>query len=485
MKQCALIIGNDAYPDAVLKNAVNDATDIEAKLKELGFTCILTANATHKEMDQSLSDFGSQLSAHEVGLFFFAGHGMQIDGVNYLAAVDTSFDKEIDAKYSSLQLNKVIETMEIAGNRTSVIILDACRNNPYERRWRSGGPRGLAPVYAPKGMIIGYATSPGQVASDGDGKNGAYTHALLSHIGQQDLSVESFFKRVRNSLSSSTSGKQISWEHTSLMGDYYFNNSLALTGSTTAYSEDAIADGMYRPRGPIGDIIQGLKSHNFYEQNPAINQISPVKLEAAGKDECFVLGRNIYQAACGGSFSAEPFVSALSRSLHAFPEPIRLHLLNGMLYELYFDSRGLKRKFSKANKLDEVFALEDNPEFTSSFEFIKKALQPFLAELFYIPGSKTEVCVDLVVAKFNAIQAIAKVCFEGQNVLYGMIGEGYFDLNIDGVGEIVTRQTIRAKLSEALATPQFRLKISYVGEPLAEDKFGAPYRLNLQRIAPK
>jgi uncharacterized caspase-like protein len=485
MKQCALIVGNDAYSGSALQNAVNDATDIASKLKELGFNCILAANATHQEMDQKLSDFGTLLLAHEVGLFFFAGHGMQIDGVNYLAAVDTKFDKEIDAKFSSLQLNKVIETMENAGNRTSIIILDACRNNPYERGWRSGGPRGLAPVYAPKGMIIGYATSPGQVASDGDGKNGAYTQAILSHIGQQDLSVENLFKRVRNTLSSSTTGKQISWEHTSLMGDYVFNNSQALTGTALAYSEDALADGSFHPHGPVGDIIQGLRSYDFYQQNPTMSRITQQIFEKASKDECFVLGRNIYQAGCGPSFRAVEFMDTLSNSLKRFPEMIRLHLLNGMLYEIYFDSRGLKRKYFKAGKLDEVFALEDTPDFSGSFEFIQKVLQPFLAELFYSPGSKAEVCIDLVVAKYHAVQAISKVCFEGQNVLYNLAGDAFFDLDNDGAADFQTRQTMRSKLSEALVTPQFRLKISYVGEELKEESFVTPHRLNLQRIAPK
>lgn len=263
MKQCAFIVGNNTYPEAPLQNAVNDGRSVAAKLTELSFSCSLLTDTTHKAMDIALSEFGKQLATHDVGLFFFAGHGMQIDGVNYLAAVDTNFASEVDAKFSSLALDKVIETMERSGTRTSVIILDACRNNPYERRWRSTGPRGLAPVYAPKGMLIGYATSPGQVASDGSGRNGAYTEALLAHIGHQDLSIENFFKRVRNTLSSSTSSRQISWEHTSLMGDYHFNHSRADGGAITAYSEQALADADFHPRGETGDLITRLKSHNW------------------------------------------------------------------------------------------------------------------------------------------------------------------------------------------------------------------------------
>ena len=176
-------------------------------------------------MDEALKDFASELSGAEVGLFFFAGHAMQISGENFLTAIDTDFDSETDAKYSSLRLNKVIEVLEKGDNATSVIILDACRNNPYERRWRGGEHLGLAPVYAPKGTIIAYATSPGQTASDGDNKNGAFTSVLLTHIDNQNLTIEDLFKRVRNTLSAMTSGKQTSWEHTSLMGDFFFNPS--------------------------------------------------------------------------------------------------------------------------------------------------------------------------------------------------------------------------------------------------------------------
>jgi len=484
MKQCALIIGNNAYPGAILKNAVNDASDISIKLKGLGFNCIIATDASYKEMDVKLSEFSNLLSLHEVGVFFFAGHGMQIEGHNYLAAIDTNCESEIDAKHSSLELNKVIEKMEAAGRRTNIIILDACRNNPFERRWRSSGPRGLAPVYAPKGMIVGYATSPGQVASDGNGRNGAYTEAILSHISHQDLSIETFFKRVRNTLSSSTSGKQISWEHTSLMGDYFFNSSLDTTSTVTAYSEEALADRTYQPRGPLCEIIQALKSCDWHQQNPAMAQLSPSVLESAGKDDCFVLGRNIYQTSCSSSFRAS-YMENLAGSLLPYSEFAKLHIVNGMLYEIYFNSQGLKRKCGKAARLDEVFSLEENPIYLGSFDFIRNALLSYTDELFYLPGSRSEVCVDVVMEKFHAQAAVAKVCFQGQNILYNWSDDGYYDLATQSPGIIATRITLRGMLSEALVTPQSRLKVNYTGVHVAEGQFGAPAPFNLQRIAIK
>lgn len=210
----ALVIGNAAYKE----NPANDAEDIAAKLEACGFSVIKARDCSVAEMDRALKRFKRTLADNDVGVFFFAGHGMQIDGENYLAAVDTNTVGEDKAKYTALPLNRVIEVMGRAAISTSVI-LDACRDNPFERAWhRSAGARGLAPVYAPKGTLIAFATSPGQVADDGRGRNGAYTAALLQHITTPDCSIENMFKRVRNTLSATTRRKQISWEHISLSG---------------------------------------------------------------------------------------------------------------------------------------------------------------------------------------------------------------------------------------------------------------------------
>jgi uncharacterized caspase-like protein len=312
----ALCIGNAQYPEAPLKNPVNDATDLTQKLKALGFSCNLCEDASFRSMDDALKEFASELSGAEVGLFFFAGHGMQIYGENYLAAVDTDFDSETDAKYSSLSLNKVIDVLEKGDNATSIIILDACRNNPYERRWRGGEYLGLAPVYAPKGTIIAFATSPGQVASDGGHRNGAFTSALLNHLSNQNLTIEDLFKRVRNTLSAKTSGKQTSWEHTSLMGDFLFNPSVVTDEFIAEYSSQAKADANYHvAASSLREAISGLKSHNWDVQNRAVSSLTNVAWPQCNKDDLFVLGRNLYQAACGGSYGAEAYLSNLSLKL--------------------------------------------------------------------------------------------------------------------------------------------------------------------------
>ena len=220
MKRAALVIGNAAYSDQPLTNPGNDAEDMAGTLRKYGFVVHKAVDSTCLEMERALKDFRAELYDADVGLFFFAGHGVQVEGSNYLIALDTDMSSELDAKHTSLKLDKVIDVMEKANTSTSIIILDACRDNPWERRWhRSAAVQGLASVYAPRGTLIAFATSPGQIAGDGKGRrNGSYTEALLQHIGTADCAIESMFKRVRNTLSAATNGKQVSWEHTSLAG---------------------------------------------------------------------------------------------------------------------------------------------------------------------------------------------------------------------------------------------------------------------------
>lgn len=486
MKKIALIIGNSSYPDSPLKNPVNDAEAIQEKLERLGFQVLERTDATNKQMEEALNDFSSKLNSVEVALFFFAGHGMQITGKNYLTAVDTNFTKEIDAKHSSLSLDKVIETMEGGSNPTNIIMLDACRNNPYERKWRGSDTLGLAPVYAPKGMIICYATSPGQVAFDGSGNNGAYTAAFLQHVSTPDLTIEDLFKRVRNTLSSSTRGKQISWEHTSLMGDFYFNYSFLTDELIPEYGDNALADANYQPTtaDSVREIIEALKSHNWYVQNPAFSKMSLENMERFDKDDLFVLGRNIYQAACGAAISAGSFLNSLQTSLDRFPENISYHLLNGILYEIYFDSSGKFRLFrAKAEMIDSVFQIENSEKYYKSFEFIQQAIRPYLKYLFYIPSSSKGISVDISCVEYEKGQsAISEIFYEGDNVLYDEKGKKYFDPKADDFLRKTNQEEIREELKKVLVVPDFKLKINYLHLREGENSFLAPYRLNVRRV---
>ncbi|MCX5813895.1 MAG: SUMF1/EgtB/PvdO family nonheme iron enzyme [Proteobacteria bacterium] len=219
----ALVIGNSSYDSSPLKNPANDASDMASTLQELGFTVILKKNATLKSMEEGLEEFGNRLKRGGVGLFYYAGHGLQMEGTNYLIPIGAKINKESDVKYTSLNAGKILDEMAYANNGLNIVIMDACRDNPYVRNFRSA-TRGLADISnASLGTFIACSTSPGQVARDGDGRNSPYTSALLEYIKYPGLSIEQVFKGVRQRLIMETGGKQISWDHSSLQGEFYFN----------------------------------------------------------------------------------------------------------------------------------------------------------------------------------------------------------------------------------------------------------------------
>jgi len=483
----ALCIGNAAYPEKPLSNPCNDAEEITSKLEVLGFSCIILRDANIAPMHEALTQFRDNLDVAEVGLFFFAGHGMQIDGENYLMAVDTKFDKEIDAKYSSLPLNKIIEVMEKGKNATSIIILDACRNNPYESRWRSASAiRGLAPVYAPKGTIISYATSPGQVALDGLGDNGAFTASLLKHLSSQNVTIEDLFKRVRNTLSAATSGKQVSWEHTSLMGDFYFNQAILMDDFIAEYSKEALADAYFKcsATSQLANVINGLASHDWYKQNPAILAMGTLDWASAEKDELFVLGRNLYQTACGGSNQADSYFSLLSSKLGALEEEVAFHILNGILHEIYFDSQGGFRSMKKTDKLDDVFAIEESPGFKRSFDYIRQALMPYEKYLFYIPGIPRDVLVNISNAEdVDGNSLVTGISVEGQEVFYSSDGQTLIS-NSKVEYEYANKVAqFESGLASLMVTPMSRLKLTYINTPTPDSSLVVPWDYNIQKVS--
>ena len=220
-RRSALIIGNSAYRTAPLQNPSNDATDIAEKLEQLGFDVMLVRDATHRQMEEAVDQFSRKLRRGGVGLFYYAGHGVQVHGQNYLLPINANLQRELDVKYEAVNVGWVLETMADSGNELNMAILDACRDNPFARSWRSG-QRGLAVVQAARGMLIAYATEPGGVAEEGSGRNGTYTKHLLKYITKPGWAIERVFKQVRISVMRETKGKQIPWESSSLLGDFYF-----------------------------------------------------------------------------------------------------------------------------------------------------------------------------------------------------------------------------------------------------------------------
>jgi uncharacterized caspase-like protein len=222
-RRIALVIGNGAYTSAPpLKNPPNDARDMAANLKTLGFDVSSGVNVSQREMKRLIREFGQKLKAGGSGLFYYAGHGVQARGRNYIIPVDAEIQSEADVEDSGVDVGLVLNYMDDAQNGLNIVILDACRNNPFSRSFRSATD-GLAQVDAPTGTLIAYATAPGRVAADGAGENGLYTSELLRAMRLPGLSATDMFMQVRAEVMKKTGNKQVPWESSSLVGSFYFS----------------------------------------------------------------------------------------------------------------------------------------------------------------------------------------------------------------------------------------------------------------------
>ena len=220
-RRTALVIGNADYVTSPLSNPVNDARAMARALRKLGFDVIERINVDQAGMKRAIWDYGKKLRQGGVGLFYFAGHGIQVGGENYLIPLKARIEGEPDLELEGVRVTRVLAEMEKANNGMNIVILDACRNNPFARSFRSVS-RGLAHMSAPYGTLLAYATAPGSVAADGEGSNGLYTSELLTAIRTPGLRVEDVFKRVRRKVRKKSQGKQVPWESTSIEGDFYF-----------------------------------------------------------------------------------------------------------------------------------------------------------------------------------------------------------------------------------------------------------------------
>jgi hypothetical protein len=221
LPRTALVIGNSRYKDAPLKNPANDAGAIGENLKKMGFSVIPLLDSGKAAMENAIRSYGEQLAKSKgVGLFYFAGHGLQVSWRNFLVPVDANLDRTDDIPRQTVDLAALLGGIGKAGNPMNIVILDACRDNPFGGDLRSG--KGLSQMDAPIGTLLAYATAPGNVASDGTGANGLYTENLLREIRMPEAKIEDVFKRVRLAVRRASQGQQIPWESTSLEEDFYF-----------------------------------------------------------------------------------------------------------------------------------------------------------------------------------------------------------------------------------------------------------------------
>jgi uncharacterized caspase-like protein len=221
----ALVIGNSSYRTAAaLPNPTKDATAVAGVLTNAGFEVSVVSDLSQGDMRRAVRDFSNKVAEKgpdTVALVFYAGHGLQVDGENFLVPIDARIERESDVAIETVRLADVMNALAAAPSKIRIVMLDACRNNPFESIAKSGG-KGLAIVDAPSGTIVAYSTAPGAEAADGVGSNSPYTAAFLKVVKQPELQIEQLFKRVRLLVNDATDGKQIPWESSSLTSDFWF-----------------------------------------------------------------------------------------------------------------------------------------------------------------------------------------------------------------------------------------------------------------------
>lgn len=225
----ALVVGNSQYTGGMgaLANPVRDAQLVAQALQRAGFSVEVVTNANQRSLKAAIARFGQRLltaGKQSTGLFYYAGHGVQSHGANYLIPIDAAIETEADVDLDGVSADTVIRQMAQAGVSTSIVILDACRNMPLTRQFRAGD-RGLARMEAPNGSYIAYSTAPGQTAADGNGANSPFALALVTEMAKRDEPIESMFRNVRNAVFRATNGKQTPWDSSSLFDSFVFTPS--------------------------------------------------------------------------------------------------------------------------------------------------------------------------------------------------------------------------------------------------------------------
>jgi len=245
----ALIIANGNYQGDIgsLKNPVNDGKLIGDALKKVGFSVDLVTDGDQRAMKKALNDFGEALAKagpSATGLFYYAGHGLQVSGQNYLVPVGANIKREGDVDLEALSAEAVLKVLNFSGSKVQIVILDACRNNPLMRSFRSN-TMGLAKVDAPIGSFVAYSTAPGSVAADGQGANSPFAAALAAEVQKPGASIEEMFRNVRAKVIAETESQQVPWDSSSLTAPFYFSKDFAAAGSTAAVDQmfwDSIKD---------------------------------------------------------------------------------------------------------------------------------------------------------------------------------------------------------------------------------------------------
>ena len=329
-QRVALVIGNSNYQTAPkLANPGNDAQSMSQLLNSAGFEVTQATDLTRKDMVRVVQDFTAKVAERgpgTVAMIYYAGHGVQVEGENYLLPVDAKISSSYDLEGNSLRLVDLMGTLDAITSRMRIVVLDACRNNPFPQANDAG--RGLAIVDAPNGSIVGYSTSPGMEAADGDGNHSPYTSAFINNAREPNLPIEQLFKRVRLDVNHATRGRQTPWESSSLTSDFFF------------FGDTAVAAGRQPDRSPIVQMAANLPSRSVRQAyDYVVSEGSPDYYEEFIRlypndplcDEIRVLHYNLrvakawHKAVLANSpFAYKTFHESYSNSLYA-PAALKLY----------------------------------------------------------------------------------------------------------------------------------------------------------------
>ncbi len=436
IKAAALAIGNSNYslPGFSIANCVNDADDIKSKLEELGYDVSLLRDATKNDIEKSIKDLCAKNSDCSVAVVYYSGHGGEIAGNNYLISVDTpqilKSNIETIIKQHLVNIDDIIALLDNAGFDIKVIVLDACRNNIEGKSFGSIEEetiKSFTKITSQKtGVYIAFATSSGLSSyCSRTMRNSYYTQALLNYICE-NISIEDCFKKVRKQLINDKCS-QMPWEYSSLITNFSFNinhtkqeDSSTTTQNTksTSIRHGLLGTGQmtqvyqYKYENEliytsnktlIDEVITSLKSHNWYTQNYGMNILSRIAPNSVDKEEQFLLGRNLLQTALGGEYSAMELFKKLNTWLIKWNIGSENHVLNGMLYEMYFDKTATFRggEHLKTGYQDELFTLANAGKFYSSFDFIAAKLAPYTDYLYFVPSNNMQTLALKVNAKIE------------------------------------------------------------------------------------
>jgi|694.fasta_scaffold02553_12 formylglycine-generating enzyme required for sulfatase activity len=289
-KRVALVIGNGGYqrPDILpkLSNPTHDAEDIAKALRGFGFEVIERKDQSLEGMNSAIAEFSRKIGNSDAALFYFAGHGLQVKGQNYLIPVDANIETEARVQYVSVNVNQVLDEMDSAKSRVNIVMLDACRNNPISGKFRSGASRGLAaPSSQPKGTVIVYATDPGNVAADGEGRNGLFTSGLLAAFKGSDLSLAGVLLRASAEVERGSDQKQTPYINgpATLQQSFQFAGGTQVAALTPQFSgartREQIEDELW---DAIKDTDQPNVLEEYLKQYPKGRYIAQAKVKLAG-----------------------------------------------------------------------------------------------------------------------------------------------------------------------------------------------------------